>query len=491
MAGTASSFPIAVDPRHGAFFQANPEEQKKIVQAAVSFREFLNYWNFVDQDTGKVRVLGEVLWPAQEKFVKQTEEAWWVFFLKARQLGESTIECAYDGWVARFRDLSRYGMPSATNCRVHLYSKKESDAQKLLNQVKFGLERLPEQWRLPVHRETTTLYIMDAGFGVTDDKRTLQAYPADNDTSRGDTSSHAHVDEWAFMGSPGRVWQAIEPSAAGTVHFVTTEIGPATYTANFFRACLASKKLDRREDAIVPCFIGALERPDRSEKWLAAKRLEGGDDEISLREYPLSWEEALSSGGDHFFKSKDIDLAITDFRGLQDPVDGAHYSIGCDIGRHADSSVFTVLMVGEDDILDVVGFVYLTGLSYPILQQEITSLYRTYNRGRARAVLGVEKNAAGEAVLENLDLPEFVIQEAKFSTTQVSKARILSQLKLYLQNGTLRWDDGACSTLTSEMRGYQLPDENVRQDTVLSLAIAVEYAGKVHTEGRIMGIAHV
>ncbi len=40
------------------------------------------------------------------------------------------------------------------------------------------------------------------------------------------------------------------------------------------------------------------------------------------------------------------------------------------------------------------------------------------------------------------------------------------------------------------MRGYQLPDDNVVQDSVIALGIALEHAPQEHL-GRILGVWHV
>ena len=62
------------------------------------------------------------------------------------------------------------------------------------------------------------------------------------------TDTHAHLDEWAFMGDPRRVWQAVEPAAAGTVHMLTTGEGPQNWTATFWRACIAGDQRNRRDE---------------------------------------------------------------------------------------------------------------------------------------------------------------------------------------------------------------------------------------------------
>lgn len=457
----------------------------ELVRCAKSFRHFLDYWKFVDTDTGKIRCLGEELWPAQEEFVRVAEEQWWVFFLKARQLGETTIECAFDAWVMRFRPTGQWtddkGVThkGASNARVHIFSKREKAAQEFLGRVKFGMERLPDFMHLPVETDTMNEYALDAG---PDDLRRAIAYPADNDTARGETCTHAHVDEWAFMGNPAKVWQSVEPSAAGSVHFVTTGQGPQNFTSQFWRRCLSGDATNPRTgERIEPCFIGALERPDRNEAWLKGKKASMEEDAFN-QEFPMRWEDALSGGGEFVFRSRDLDACGTDFRGLHPAVAGRKYVKAWDIGRHKDAAVGIVIDVTED-VHDVVAYKRLRGVTYPQIQMEIELTHAEYP-----GTTVVEKNAAGEAVLENLRIPEH--QREGFSTTGASKPRIIQGLKLATQRWEVRWDPIECSQLDSEVRGYQIPDDNVVQDSVITLAIGEEYAGQEHLKaGRFLGRA--
>jgi hypothetical protein len=366
--------------------QRNPHDLAFLIGAATGFRDFLGAWQFTDQESGKNRLLGEVLWPAQEEFVRMTAapEARdrhtgkdWIFFLKARKLGETTIACAYDAWVMRFRDC---------NARVHLFSRRDDAAQELLATVRDGLERLPEWLQLPVTRSTTHQYVLRAG---PDDRRLAKAYPADNETAVENSCTHGHVDEWARMGNPRKVWQAIEPTMAGSCHIVTTGLGPTNYSSTHWRRCLAG---DARHHA---CFIGALARPDRNEAWLAAQR-KGMDEQQFRQEYPSTWEDALSGGGEFVFRWKDLDAASIDTWGFGPAREGRKYVKAWDIGRLRDAAVGIVLDVTED-VHDVVAYERLRGASYPQIQHQIETMHRTYP-----GITAIEDNAAGQAVRENL-----------------------------------------------------------------------------------------
>lgn len=461
---------IPLSPEGAAWLAADPEaHHEELMAVALDFRVFLNYWKFVNQDTGKVQTLGDGLWAAQEEFVRRTKMHDWIFYLKARQLGETTIACAYDAWVLRFRG-------GAVNARVHLFSKRETEAISLLDRVKYGLNALPSWMHLPVERETRTELFLRA---KDMDIRKMVAYPADNDTARGETCTHAHLDEWAFMGNPQKVWASVEPSAAGTVHFITTGQGPTNWTSTFWRKAIVGDVINRYGNPVYPCFIDALQRPDRNAAWLQAKKA-GADSEDFRWEYPMKWQDALSGSGGYVFKGVEVDAASTDAYGLQPAQKGRRYIKAWDIGRHSDAAVGIVLDVTED-VHDVVHYVRLREQPYPFIQHHVEQVHAAYP-----GMTVIEDNAAGEAVRENLNIPER--QVIGFKTTKPSKARIITQLKLRLQQQTLKWRATECPQLDVEMRGYQIPDDDVVQDSVMTLAIAEDHAHLAYSAGRVMGV---
>lgn len=455
---SAEQIPVTV--KAVEHLRANPTDAAALRRAAVDFRFFLNYWWFVPEGQS-ARCLGDGLWEAQDIFAKQAMLHNWIFFLKARQLGESTIECAFDAWRLRF------GGP---NSRVHITSRTDVEAKGLLDDVVYGLNRLPDWMKLPTNRETTTEYIYDAG---ENDERTIHAYPSSS-PGRGETCTHAHVDEWADMINPTRAWSAVEPSVApgGTCHIVTTGMGPQNYTSQYWRKCLSG---DTGDHAVFPCFVDALKRPDRTPEWYAAARRAQPDEAEFLREYPMKWEDALSGGGEFVFTGPEVDAASRDARGCIDRAQpGRKYVKGWDIGRHQDAAVCVVLDVTED-VHDVIYYLRLRENTYPQIQLNIEAVDRLFPGPN-----GVEKNAAGEAVIENLNWPEQKAEDAKFTTSQASKARIIMQVKLGLQNQQLKWNAEQLPQLDNEVRGYQLPDDNVVQDSMMALAIAEEFAAKAH-----------
>jgi hypothetical protein len=434
---------------------------------AEAFRAFLSVWHFRAQETKDVRLLGKHLWEAQETFIREIAEHPHVYALKARKLGQSTIACAYDGFVMRFRD---------ENARVHLFSRREKAARELLDALTFGLRRLPDWLCLPVSRTTAHEFELDAG---AHDRRLAVTYPTTEDTAVEATATHTHIDEWADMPRPDRVFASLEPtfSAPGcTSLLVTTGNGPANPSAEYWRRCLAGKGLHH------PVFIPATARPDRDAAWLEQKRRTMLPDAFST-EYALTWEQAIAGAGGHVFTAAEVEAAMTDARPLvQSALPGRKYAIAWDIGSRHDHSVGIVLDVSEE-IFDVACYVRLRG-DYPQIQKAIEDLHTAFARSSFTVI---ENNSIGAAVADNLSIP--VHQLRRFTTSTVSKERIIEALRLRLQLQLIKFQP-SLKQLACELRDYQLPDTNCVQDSVMALAIALEHAPEAQafeSTGRIDG----
>jgi hypothetical protein len=460
--GQADGYAITADGLRT--LRDDPDARRQFVAAALSFRAFLDHWRFVPPGSTPL-LLGPNLWPAQEEYARIAAEHPWVFYLKARQLGETTIACAFDAWRARF---------GPANARCHVFSKMDAAACDLLDQVADGLAALPDYMRLPLDRSTAHIREYHAAPG---DTRVIRAYAADKGTSRGSTAIHCHVDEWAFVADPASVWRSVEPTLSGedtTCHLVTTGHSPQSPTSIYYRKCVSG---DGKHFA---AFAGALDRP-RPEGWLEGQAQSMPLDDWQ-REYATSWEMALAGGDGYYFRSEDIDAADIDARPPGPAEPGRKYVTAWDIGLVNDASVGTVLDITEE-IYDVVQQVRLTGITAPELQNAIKRLHYAYP-----GMTVIEDNSMGYSIRSGLDLPSYEVEG--FSTTGQSKPRILGGLKVALQRQELKWSHEDFPDLTNEMRGYQLDDSFIVQDCVMSLAIALNAAAQAHLHepGRIVAV---
>lgn len=439
--------------------QQDPAKGEALAWCALDFRYFLRYWTFLDQETQQITKLGDDLWEGQHAFIDTMFQHDWIFALKARKLGFTTLAIAYDGWVARFR---------GRNERVHLFSRRSDAANEILKMVKFGLDRLPTWMKLPYSIDHAGELELDGG---PDDKRLLKAYPADEDTAVEATATHGHVDEWARMRNPQRVLQAIEPSMAGTCHLILTGMGPANFTSEYW---LMTMQGDTR---FYPFFVKATMRPGRSEAWVERKRKELPEVD-ARREYPMTWKDSLYAGADLLFSGSSLETCGEQGSGLRDEAEEGHeYVKAWDIGRHRDAAVCTVWDVTTTPY-ELVHYVRLRQNTYPQIQQRIKDVHEKFPpikvRGRLRGLTVIEDNAAGEAVRENLDLPEEEVDGHK--TTTASKPRMIKKMEVAVANEELAWLKDEVKQFHTEMDAYQLPDDRIVQDSVMSACIALDYA---------------
>ena len=190
--------------------------------------------------------------------------------------------------------------------------------------------------------------------------------------------------------------------------------------------------------------------------------------EDARQEYPMNPEDALAGDGDYFFAAEELDRAAEETLGKCSRIDNRHYVHAWDIGRHQDAAVGIVLDV-TGAVCDVVDYSRYREMPYPVLQRMIEEVHHGYN-----GLTVIEKNAAGEAVLENLELPEG--EAIGFVTTNKSKPVALANLKIAFQKELIRYDAAEWPQLDQELRGYRVPDDDVVQDSVIALAIAYAHA---------------
>jgi hypothetical protein len=221
----------------------------------------------------------------------------------------------------------------------------------------------------------------------------------------------------------------------------------------------------------------------------------------------MTWQDALSGTEGFLFEAEDLDACSRYPRygshsrtgwklgepkkefprtARREPVREIRYLISCDIGVR-DATVIVVLDCTSDTI-HVAHYERHIGLSYPDIGHRIEDVCRVYYP----APCVIESNSMGAAVIGHLQVANRVIP---FATTQVSKARAIQALVSQMQRWELQYDRLDLPQLDAELRGYQLPDENVVQDSVMALAIGVDSAPEAYSAknrpGRVMSVLYV
>jgi hypothetical protein len=436
---------------------ASPDAQE-------SLAAWLEVWTFIDED-GRTQTLSSALWEGQRRFLQALLSAGHVLSIKSRKVGLSTLVCAHAAWTARIRDV---------NAAVHLLSYREDAAQELLRSLRRGFEGLPSFLRLPLVRETSTVLAYAAGHS---DTRSLKAFPATPTAAIEATTSHLVLDEWAHTFDPEAVWAALEPTlpARATSALITTARSSGDFVHDYWQRSQAGETRHR------PVFVSALERSDRSPGWLEQKRREEGK-RRSLRNYPLTADEAFASAGEPYFDPELLDAAQRDALPPSAALKGDRYVTAWDIGRK-DATVCVVLRAPsekEAQVWDVVGYRRLVGQDFPTIQREIEAMHRQYPGPTI-----VEANSIGLPTIQNLRLPKGEVIEQ--TTTQASKQAMLTEIETLLEQQTLKIHS-AFQQLLAELADYRQPDSAITQDSVMALGFAVMNAYHAHgvdSRGRI------
>ncbi len=192
------------------------------------FYEFLRHWRFINREKGEILTF-EHLWSGQQAAAERMVAHPWVFLLKAGKLGFSELECAWDGYVARFRQ---------PHAQVNLFSKDADASREMLAIVKYGVTHLPQWMGVEVVADATgsdtrTSFKFRVAGAEPDDVRSIRSYAASEHVSIDATATHAHVDELSHMKFAEDGWGAISTTIApsGTLHIVTRGAGQDKYSA--------------------------------------------------------------------------------------------------------------------------------------------------------------------------------------------------------------------------------------------------------------------
>ena len=260
------------------------------------------------------------------------------------------------------------------NAAVHLLSYREDAAQELLRALKRGFEGLPAFLRLPAERETSTVLAYAAGGH---DRRSLKVFPGH--AERGDRGDDV-APRARRVGAHLRPRGGLDCGRADTAR--SCDLGPdhdrshpGDFVHEYWRRSLDGQTRH------TPVFVSALERSDRSPAWLEQKRREEGKSR-SLRNYPLTAEEAFAAAGEPYFDPALLEEAQRDAMAPSRVRPGDRYVKAWDIGRK-DATVCVVLRAPRADeaqVWDVVDYTRLVDQDFPAIQSQIEAKHRDLSR---------------------------------------------------------------------------------------------------------------
>lgn len=404
-----------------------------------------------------------------------------VFILKSRQMGYTTLAAAYSLW---------YTLKPGNN--VLFLSKKEDDAMDILRKTKIMYDNLPKELQVGVASSNATTLEFN-------NKNRIQSLPATERAGAGKSAGLIILDE--FSGFPAAkdrvagedVWTSILPtiSTGGRVIVQSTPKGMGN---QFYR-------LWSGENNFKKYFVHWTKHPTfGKDKY---KREDPSDgygvwgspwaDDIMSNMTPDGWAQEFNgdfvqSGRPVFNWKHLIKYPVSD----DDKRYDCHYAVGVDLasGSGADYSVAQVINIDtgkqvetirSKDPLDIFGL-------------QIIEKCRDYNNAK----LSFENNSGyGLTFMKHISDYENLYYQTKFDKSREKKTRklgwntntktkelMISDLNIALKKKHIKLTD---SETIKEMKVFQYDDNDKMQaqagfhdDCVMSLAIAWQCALSVH-----------
>ncbi|MCC7494865.1 MAG: hypothetical protein IT204_21120 [Fimbriimonadaceae bacterium] len=284
---------------------------------------------------------------------------------------------------------------------------------------------------------------------------------ADNpDHLRGVGLDYLVVDEAAFLPDGAAVWgEALRPALAdrrGRALIISTPKG-----RNFFHQLwLRGRDPQQGEWA-------AFRYPTASNPYIAAGEVAAARAELPQRIFEQEFEAAFLDDGGAVFRGVRQAAVATPTA----PYPG-RFVIGVDWAKREDYTVFVVLDTLAQTVVAVERF---NQIDYTLQTQRLQALCAAW----APVAVQAEQNSIGEPLLEQLQRDGLPVRG--FKTTAGSKAKVIEQLALALEQGALRLPPN--EVLLAELEAYTLEPTRggsfrysappgLHDDTVMALALA-------------------
>lgn len=428
----------------------DPEQELQLCAASKLYFATNYFWARTEENT--FVPLGK-LWASQVATIKAIDEYGWVYSLKARKLGISTIGCAIDLHNFVFKPHSR----------VHLFSKIDDDAIDLLNRIKQAYDKLPGWMRAAKDMQRNTHTLM-ADFDNHGDERVVQAYATNPDSGRSQSCNHLHADEFAIVDANKQedLWAAMEPSIVpgGTMHMMSTGRGNANFAAQMWRDCVEGRR------KIYPLFLNYKTRPGRDGDWYEQKKLSTPERKLK-QEYPRNWSEALVDPERAVFPDEMREKCYVTKPYISTGEIGRTYICAWDLGFENDAAVFIALDVTSLPfwVANVEIFYHTPYTALQIKAKELFAKFPGYHY--------VEDNAMGKNFIQNLTFTAL-----PHNTNVKSKPEGIARLQLLMEQSQITYNvqQFPGSLIDEQLSGYMWEDLKLTQDIVMALSIVANYA---------------
>jgi len=462
--------------------------KEEITRCANDFGYFSRYLRIVDK---KGRLVPLEPNEVQEKFLHTVETNPWIYVLKARQLGLTTIIAARNLWKVLF----------TPNHKVAVLAHRGDSAQAIFEIYKRYYENLPDFLRFPTDKSNVReLAFFHGGM--------VRVMTAQSEGARGTTYQGLHCSEFAFWGDVEKTVAAAFQTAGPNAEIILETTANGLNDAN---------KIWQQENGFTKIFYpwtdnslyrkaGKTGRLHAKLKEVAAKH--GLDKQqvcwaqetldtkcmnnwnTFMQEYPVTAQMAFITSGERFF-----DLVFPHAQALIGrreyvPYDKYRvYSLGVDVASGSpsgDFSAYCVIDVTEKDRPVVVATHYER-----LPPHEFAELVRK-EAEKYNALVVVESNTYGLSVLEYLVGREYAyifrrthydkmgarwVEKLGFQTTSATRPMMLSRLHEFCSRGKLTINDDRMKTEVNSFvyndRGKPEASPGKHDDMVFAHALAL------------------
>jgi hypothetical protein len=252
------------------------QAKREWLKCGLSCHYFLNNYCYI-YDATQATWIPFHLWPLQVGALNDVIENRLTVILKARQLGQTWMVLGYALWKMLFH-------PSVT---VLLFSRRDDEAQYLIERLKGIYQRLPE-WMYVKKIETSSTHVWKLSNGSI-----VYGFP----TTAGDsyTASLAIVDEADLVPDLGRLMNAVKPTIDGGGQMILLSRADKDNPNSEFKRIYKAAKANQNGWKSV--FLPWYTRPERSQEWYKAQVADvmsrtGSLDDL-WQQYPATDAEAL------------------------------------------------------------------------------------------------------------------------------------------------------------------------------------------------------
>ncbi len=244
-------------------------------------------WNYIKIKHPDYGIIPFELWEFQLQDLQTIIQNQVMIVLKARQLGLTTLLCAYALWLMMFHSAKE----------VVVISKGERESTEVISRIKIMYGYLPK-WmknRIKCIQDNNEIFALS-------NHSIARSFPAKGGAGRSFSCSLLIMDEAAFMPEAKEIYSGARPTLGRTGKIVIISTGNGK--DNWYHEMWQKASIGRGDDdiAVVAIFHPWWVHPDRDEAWYKKETKLWTNIEEFKQEYPAHEHEAFILKKGRFFK---------------------------------------------------------------------------------------------------------------------------------------------------------------------------------------------